>query len=222
MVNKRRIGVGIIFVLGLVAVLFIVGTGSVSATEVDMNFDSGYDGGQENNITGREIFIEGEIRVEEENAVDPRIRISSSEQTVMDQETFDVNVDPGLDVDDRVTEDGVLITAEEIPAGNSVNVEFVVYPRGTDEVEITSAEVRADFETPGGTSKDEYYEVTTTLSGGCQDIVQEQRDRIEELERELEAEDEGILPVPWQWIVGAIVAIFALLLIAAAIDSRRN
>jgi hypothetical protein len=192
-------------------------TGVASASIV-MDFTGNYDGNQTTEEPGREISIQGEFNVRGDNAVNPTITVTSSEQTVMNQESFSVFVEgeSGLEVDKSLTEEGVVLTAEEIPEGTTIAVEFTVYPRGTDEVNITAAEMEANYETPGGTSQSTSEEFDITLEGGPEQEIQRLEQELAVAESENgESDGRGLL----FWIGIAVAGIIGLLILVAAIDT---
>jgi len=216
MANKGRIGINVAVVVGLVAVFLILSTGLVSAQpSVTMDFESDYDDEQQTELTGREISIDGSINIEDEIIVDPTITVSPGEQMVIDQETFSVFVEgeTGIELNDRPTGEGVVVTADadEIPADTTITMNFAAYSRGTNETNITSANVRIDYETAGGTSESVEREIPATLDGWPQETIRNLKDRIEDLK------ERGSGGLPWLriviGIVGLIVGLVVLLLI---------
>jgi hypothetical protein len=218
MTKRKHLGVRLLSLCLLALIILPLGAGSAEATSVSMEFSSQYDGDQESELPGREISVDGQLTFQEENAVNPRITISSSDQTVIDQETISVFVEGEAPVETSVdlTGDGAVVTTNgPIPEGTTVSIGFLLYPRGTGDVNVTSATVRADFESPGGVSGSDSTDITTTLEGGPQD-------RIEDLEAQMQegGDDEPItiLGIPLIWIGGAIGAVVAILVILALVD----
>lgn len=195
----------IYFVLALV---LIGGTGIASAA-VAGDFSSTYDGyndGKDTDVPGHEIQVTGTLEFSGENAVNPRITISPTENTVLDDPTVSLQQSADSSIDFRRINygNGVRYSAEEIPDGTDFSLSFVVYPvSGLSQSEITSAQVRVQYERPGGGNEDQTIDVTTSLNNTAPQVISE----LEASQNEGEENGGGGYPLWMQGLGGLAVLV---------------
>lgn len=165
--------VGLTIVLVLIAMLAMSGVAAAAASGTFSSTFDGYDDGQSSDVAGHEIQVEGELEVSGSTAVDPTIRISSTENTVLKSDSVRVFVegDTSISFDQRYGPSGVTLSAEEIPSGTTIRVQYVVYPVGGMTGEIQSSTVSFDYETPSGEDTGNEFDVTTDMSGSAQSVI---------------------------------------------------
>jgi hypothetical protein len=198
-------------------VLFIVVALAVSAgvasAAVAGSFSSTYDGYDDSDTEarGHEIQVTGTIDISGESAVNPRITVRSTGNTVLDDSAVTL-LQPGdssVDFERRYGENGVVYTADEIPAGTTLNLEFVVYPvAGLANDEITSAQVVVTYSRPGGDRTRETFDIATSLSNSPAQALTEARNRTPE-PTEPGAREWAIRGLA---VVGALVIVLILLM----------
>jgi hypothetical protein len=197
---------------GMVLVLLfvlIVGAGIASAA-VAGDFSSSYDGyndGEDTEVPGHEIQVSGTLEFSGENAVEPRITIKPAQNTVLDDQTVELQQSAGSSVNFRRNnyQNGVRYAAEEIPADTDFDISFVVYPvSGLDQSEIKSAEIQVEYERPGGGTEEETIEVTTSLNNTAPQVISDLE------ESQPDGENGGGTPL-WMQILAGIGAIAIVL-----------
>lgn len=171
-------------VLFTLLVLF-AGAGVASAA-VSGDFSSSYDGyndDSESDTRGNEISVSGSIQFSGENAVNPRIFVRSTQNTVIDDSSVRLLQPGGSSIDFRRdnVDDGVRYRAEEVPAGTQLNLEFVVYPvSGLTQEELRSAQVVVRYERPDGETEEQTIDVQTAIPNTPPKVINslEQGDQI--------------------------------------------
>ena len=171
---KMGLAVGLVTLLVLCSVPVVATevTGSFSGTMVGYGDDARDNAGD----YPHEIAVEGNLNVEQENAVNPRITINSGEYTTLDTSTPTVFVESGeaSEFTPSHSGDSVTLSAEEVQSGTTLRVEFTFLFNGGTFDDITPGTVEIEYETPGGTSRDRSFtvdEVTPNMEG-----VEEQQD----------------------------------------------
>jgi hypothetical protein len=164
----------------LILILLIAGAG-VATAAVSGNFSSSYDGYNDDtdtDIRGHEIQISGTLEFSGENAVNPRIIIRSSQHTILDDGSVEL-LQPGgsaINFNKQYTESGVRYTADEIPSGTQIELNYVVYPiTGLTQSEVRSAQVIIRYETPSGATEQNQIDVTTSLSNTPPQVLSSQQ-----------------------------------------------
>jgi hypothetical protein len=192
----------------LVVVMTLVASAGVASAAVAGTFSSTYDGydGSETSVRGHEIQVSGTLEVSGESAVNPRIEITSTQNTVLDDGTVTL-LQPGdssANFERRYSENGVTYTADEIPPGTTLNLEFVVYPvAGLTSGEITSAQVVVTYARPGGDRTRETFDVSTSLSATAPQAITAAEQRT----------PEPSAPGPRDWAIRGLAALGALMLV---------
>lgn len=173
-------------VLALVLLLSMV---TVATAAVDGNLSAEYDANASTDTPGREIVVSGTYEVTGENAVDPSITVQPAQETVIDADSVEVFVEGSRSVDfqRRTQSDGVVYTADEIPSGTTLEVRYVVYPKGTDATDVTAGTVEFQFES-SGTTQTEEFSASADLSNSPQARASQLDDRVVELESRLSAD----------------------------------
>lgn len=198
-----------------VCVILLTATGIVSGAvtgEFESQYDS-YGGESSTDVPGNEIQTSGTLQFTGEDSVDVRIDIRSAQHTLLDRRSVTL-LQPGdtsISFDKINTERGVRYTADEVPAGTDLEVEYVVYPvSGLDRDEIESSTVSVSFERPGGNRDSEVISVNTELD-------RTHEDAIDELRQEAGVEGNpswGELGLVWQ----VMTALGGLLLLAVLVS----
>lgn len=166
-------GVGLILVIiGLIA-----GTGVASAA-VSGSFSSSYDGwddGSSSDTTGHEIAVSGTVEVTGDSAVNPRIVVRGSEHAIIDKSSVRVFVEGDRSIEfNRVVQDSrVVYQADEIPAGTTLQVEYMSYYKGSagESGNVTVGNVDVNYETPGGSSQQESFATTNQLENRPEQVI---------------------------------------------------
>lgn len=163
-----------------VCVVLLAATGIASgavAGEFESQYDS-YGDDSSTDVPGNEIQTSGTLEFTGEDSVDVRIDIRSSRHTLLDRESVTL-LQPGdtsISFDRINTERGVRYTADEIPAGTNLELEYVAYPvSGLDRDEIESSTVSVSFDRPSGDRDSETIAVTTELDRTHEDVIDDLR-----------------------------------------------
>jgi len=166
--------------LALLLVVFLVAGAGVASAAVAGDFTSSYDGyndDSDTSVPGHEIQVSGSLEFSGENAVDARIVVYSSQHTVLDDSSVEL-LQPGassVDFTRDYVNRGVRYSAEEVPSGTRLELEFVVYPvSGLTQSDLTSAEVVVRYDTPGGDREESRMEVTTSMSDTPVQVINSQ------------------------------------------------
>lgn len=167
--------------IALALAVLLLGGASIATAAVAGDFSSSYDGyndGSETSVSGHEIQVTGTLEFSGENAVDPTIVVRPTGNTVLDDENVEL-LQPGgssIDFNRNYVEGGVRYTAQEIPSGTELELDFVVYPvSGLEQSQIKSAEVVVRYETPGGSSERKRIDVTTELGNTPPKVINSQQ-----------------------------------------------
>ncbi|MFB6108010.1 MAG: hypothetical protein ABEJ82_04100 [Haloplanus sp.] len=167
-------------------VLVLLVSAGVASAAVTSSFSSSYDGyndGSDTAAPGHEIQVSGSLDFSGDSAVNPRIVIRDTDNTVLDESSVTL-LQPGdtsIDFEKQYVENGVAYTADEIPAGTTLNLEFLVYPvAGLDRSELDSAEVVVTYAPAGGDRTRERFAVTTQMSNTPPQVISsiEQGDKL--------------------------------------------
>jgi hypothetical protein len=173
--------------LGIViALLLLLSTVTVATAAVGGNLSAEYDANASTDTPGREIVVSGTFEVTGENAVNSRITVQPAQETVIDADTVEVFVEGSRSVDfQRQTQSsGVVYTADEIPSGTTLEVQYVVYSKGTSTSDVTAGTVEFQFESSGATQTEEF-SASADLSNSPQARASQLDDRVAELESRL-------------------------------------
>lgn len=159
-----------------VVLALIAGVG-VAAAAVSGDFTATYDGyndGESTDRRGHEIAIQGQLDVTGDAAVNPRIVVKGTDNTVVDTETARIFVegDQSIQFDEQYGPSQVAFTADEIPAGTTLRIEFVAYyVGGADSKEMPVSTVNFNFDQPGGDRTREQFTVRTTLENRPEEAI---------------------------------------------------
>lgn len=162
----------------LALVLLLVASSGVGAAAVSGDFSGTYDGYEDGETTepvGHEIAIEGEFEVTGDSAVDPQITIESAQYTVMDTATVEVFVEGDRSIQFERSYDAgqVELRADEIPAGTTIRVRYLVYfVGGVDAAEIEAGQVNVRYQTPSGTQERTSFTPTVDVSDSPDRVIQ--------------------------------------------------
>lgn len=173
--------------LGMIlALLLLLSIVNVATAAVDGNLSGEYDASASTDTPGREIVVSGTFEVTGENAVDASITVQPAQETVIDADSVEVFVEGSRSVDfqRRTQSDGVVYTADEVPSGTTLQVRYVVYPKGTDTTDVTAGTVEFQFESSGATQTEEF-SASADLSNSPQARASQLDDRVAELESRL-------------------------------------
>lgn len=172
----------------LLVVVALLASAGVASAAVAGTFSSSYDGyGEESDtsVRGHEIQVTGTLEVSGESAVNPRIVVRSTQNTVIDGSSVTL-LQPGstsANFEKQFTENGVAYTADEIAPGTTLNLEFVVYPvDGLTESEIDSAQVAVTYSRPGGDRVRDTFDVSTALNNTAPQAITAAENRTPEPE----------------------------------------
>lgn len=163
--------------VAVVVVALVLSAGLASAA-VSGSFSSSYDGwddGTDSEAAGHEISVSGTVEVTGDSAVDPRIVIRGADRTILDKSSVQVFVegDRSIQFDRVVRESSVVYRADEIPAGTTLQVEYVAYYiGGADAGEVTVGNVNVNYETPGGTSQRETFPTQNALEDRPENVIE--------------------------------------------------
>jgi hypothetical protein len=172
-----------------VAVLIILlSTATIATAAVTGSLSAEYDADASTDTSGREIVISGTLEVTGENAVNPRIVVRDSQATVLDPTTVEVFIEGSRSVDfqRQVRSSAVIYTADEVPSGTTLEVDYIVYPRGTAETNVTAGTVEFQFASSGARQTQEF-STTTDLSNSPQARVPQLEERVSELNNRIDA-----------------------------------
>jgi hypothetical protein len=142
-----------------------------------------YDADASTDTPGREIAVTGTFEVTGENAVNPEIAVRAARGTVLDADTVELFVegDRTVDFQRQVRPNAVVYRADEVPSGTTLEVRYIVYPKGTSGTNITAGNVRFQF-TSGGAQQTQAFSATADLSDSPQVRVSQLEDQVSELE----------------------------------------
>ncbi|AZH24655.1 hypothetical protein [Haloplanus aerogenes] len=166
--------------LALLLVVLLTASAGVASAAVAGDFTSSYDGyndDSDTSVPGHEIQVSGSLEFSGENAVDARIVVYSSQHTVLEDSSVEL-LQPGassVDFTRDYVNRGVRYSADEVPSGTRLELEFVVYPvSGLTQSELTSAEVVVRYDTPAGDQEESRMEVTTAMSNTPAQVINSQ------------------------------------------------
>lgn len=163
--------------------LLLLSTATISTAAVTGSLSAEYDADASTDTSGREIVVSGTLEITGENAVNPRIVVRDSQATVLDPATVEVFIEGSRSVDfqRQVRSSAVIYTAEEVPSGTTLEVDYIVYPRGTDETNFTAGTVEFQFASSGARQAREF-SAAADLSDSPQARVPQLEERVSELE----------------------------------------
>lgn len=158
--NPRRLTIGLLLVVLLVGG-FTIGVHAAVGGE----FSSSYDAAADNEDPGRDIAVSGTIEFTGSNAVNPRIEIRETRETVLESSSVNVLVgESAVDFSKRYGQESVILSTDEIPAGTEIRLEYDVYSKGVDQSNISASNVIVHYETPEGESLSKEFTVYANLS----------------------------------------------------------
>lgn len=169
--RRRQGAIGIV----VVCLLLTLSSGVVAAA-VSGSFSATYDGyGDESTeAPGHEIAIDGQLEVTGDPAVNPTVVITASDTTVLDTESVRVFVegDRSINFEQTYRAGEVRLTADEIPSGTTIRVEYRTYYIGNAESDsVTAGEVEVNYDRPGGERVRESFQAETTLENRPEDLL---------------------------------------------------
>lgn len=156
--------------------ILAAGSGIVAAA-VSGTFSAtydGYDDGESSEAPGHEIAIEGQVEVTGESAVNPTIIIHGAQHTVLDTASVQVFVegDRSIQFDRSYSEGEVRLSADEIPSGTTLRVEYrTYYIGGADSPTMNVGQVQFDYNRPGGDRTRETFDIEATLENRPEEFV---------------------------------------------------
>jgi hypothetical protein len=182
----KRLAVGSVGIV--VAALLLLNTVTVATAAVDGELSAEYDADASTDTPGREIVVSGTLEVTGESAVNPRINVQAASGTVLDADTVEVFVEGSRAVDfqRQVRPNAVAYTADEIPSGTTLEVRYVVYPKGTNRTNVTAGSIEFQFASSGARQA-QGFSATSDLSNSPQARVPQLEERVSELEERLGA-----------------------------------
>jgi len=218
---RRVFGHKVATTILVIVVLTIITSGIVSAA-VAGEFSSSYDGyndGADTDVRGHEIQVSGTFEFSGENAVTPLITVSPSQNTVLDDETVELtqSADSSIDFTRQNVGEGVRYRAEEIPAGSSFDLQFVVYPvANLDQSEIESASVTVRYERPGGEGERQTFGVTTGMNNSAPQVISD----LEASQSDDDGNSTGGAPIWMQGLagVGVLAIVVSLFMMTSGGD----
>ena len=164
---------GILVALSLISVSGIVV--AQDTIDIDGDFEGELDGYEDiNPDPSHMIAVEGEFTVSGEDAQDVTITIASDRWTVLDTATVEpfVEGERHITFDRQYRADEVRLHADEIPSGTTVLIEFeTVFVGGTTSESIDAGTVTVDYETPGGTEREETFAADTDASASADNRI---------------------------------------------------
>lgn len=167
----------------LVALVASAGVASAAVAGSFSGTYDGYDDESDTSVRGHEIQVTGTLEFSGQSAVNPRIVIRSTENTVLDDSTVTL-LQPGstsANFNDQPVKNGIMYTADEISPGTTLNIEFVVYPvAGLTEDEINSAQVVVTYQDPSGEQTRRSFDVSTELSNSPPKAIEAARNQTPE------------------------------------------
>lgn len=161
----------------LLAAALLVSSG-IAAAAVSGSFSAEYDGwddGDDADVVGHEIRVEGTMTVSGNSLVNPRIVVHPGEYTVLDYETVSIFVegDRSIQFDKTFREQSVEYRAEEVPAGTELRIQFVAYyVGGAPSADIEASRVNVFYQTPGGDDQREVFRQDLTLENRPEAVIQ--------------------------------------------------
>lgn len=164
-------------VLGIVGCMLLATASGIVAAAVSGDFSAtydGYDDGESTDARGHEIAIEGQMEVTGDAAVDPTIVVTGAQPTVLDTASVTVFVegDRSIQFDRNYQAGEVRMSANEVPAGTTIRIEYLTYyVGGSDSRSITASEVQFNYDRPGGDRTRETFQVDATLEKRPEDFV---------------------------------------------------
>lgn len=173
----RRLGIVLLLAVALVGLGVTVVSANVEVTEEETSATMvGYGENAQTDVADHPnaILIEGRLTFTGEDAVAPEIRLESAPNTVVDTSSAEMFVDSGQPIDftKRHGPDVVRFSAEEITEGTTIQFSYVVYfTGGTTNSEITAGTVDVSYETEGGTSGSDSFEVTVDASNSADNEI---------------------------------------------------
>jgi hypothetical protein len=170
-------GVGKVAVVAAVVATVTLASAGLAAAAVSGDFTATYDGwddGESSDVRGHEIAVQGQIEVTGDAAVDPRIVVRGADSTVLDTRTVQIFVegDQSIQFQRSFEPSQVVFTADEIPAGTTLRLEFVTYyVGGANSNQVPAGVVQVNFDQPGGDRTREEFTVQSTLENRPESVI---------------------------------------------------
>ncbi len=173
--------------LVIAVLILLLSTATIATAAVTGSLSAEYDADASTDTDGREVIVSGTIEITGENAVNPQIAVQDSRATVLDPSTVELFVEGSRSVDfqRQVRSNAVVYTADEVPSGTALEIDYVVYPKGTDETNVTAGTVELQFESSGARQVREL-SATADLSSSPQARMPQLEERVSELESRID------------------------------------
>lgn len=187
-------------------------SGDFSGTMVGYGDDANTESGDDPN----QITVDGSVTVQQEDAVDPTIRVTSGPSTVLDTSSIEALVpsEEAVDLEKRGQEGAVVLVptseSNRIPAGTTVEITYSVYFKGgTTTDSVNAGTVSMDYESPGGTEGSESFDAETN--------VQNSPDN--EIERLENANSIGGIQEMLSYVGGFAIVVFTIIVLALIVNA---
>lgn len=160
----------------LLAAALLLSSG-IAAAAVSGSFSAEYDGwddGDDADVVGHEIQVEGTLTVSGDSLVRPRIVVRPGEYTVLDYETVSIFVegDRSIQFDKAFRQQSVEYQAEEVPAGTELRIQFVAYyVGGAPSADVEASRVNVFYRTPSGDDQREVFRQELTLENRPEAVI---------------------------------------------------
>lgn len=193
---------------------------AIAAVDITGEFDgtmSGYDT-DESDQRPNEITVEGEFTVESEDAQNVVIRLEPAQWTVIDTNSASLFVEgeQSVEFDQRVVPGAVEFTADQVPAGTTVQLTFSTYfTGGTDATTIEAGTVTVEYESLGGTASEESFTAEADASNSADN-------RINTLESDIAADEGAGLLMKALAAIGAVAIVVGLFYGGYTLYQRRS